>query len=206
MGTLNVVVTVNNSVYNLKLFVIKGTGTNLLGRDWINVIQLDLNKVINTSTIKQMKTNDVKMVPDNLSPDIQKRLNKILEKHSALFEDRIGRMKGYKAKIYLKADATPKFAKARTVPFALEDSINAELDRLEQEGILKSVPFSEWASPIVVVPKPDGSVRICGDYKRTSIRTSKRRLIQLPATMKFFRKFKGVKHFPKLTYDKHTFN
>ena len=29
------------------------------------------------------------------------------------------------------------------------------------------MPFSEWASPIVIVPKSDGRFRICGDYKRT---------------------------------------
>ena len=34
-----------------------------------------------------------------------------------------------------------------------------KLDRLEQEGVLKRVNFSEWASPIVPVPKKDGQFR-----------------------------------------------
>ena len=42
-----------------------------------------------------------------------------------------------------------------------------EIERMENEGILKSVPFSQWASPIVIVPKSVGQLRICGDYKRT---------------------------------------
>ena len=41
------------------------------------------------------------------------------------------------------------------------------MDCLEQEGVIKKVDRSEWAAPIVVVPKGDGQIRICGDYKVT---------------------------------------
>ena len=38
---------------------------------------------------------------------------------------------------------------------------------MEREGILEAVPEggSEWASPIVSVRKPNGSIRVCADYK-----------------------------------------
>ena len=45
--------------------------------------------------------------------------------------------------------------------------MNLETDRLAKAGIIKPVEFSDWAAPIVPVLKPDGSVRICGDYKVT---------------------------------------
>ena len=35
------------------------------------------------------------------------------------------------------------------------------------EGELASCPWSEWATPIVLVPKTDGTVRICGDLRLT---------------------------------------
>ncbi|XP_077869843.1 uncharacterized protein LOC144362348 [Saccoglossus kowalevskii] len=36
-----------------------------------------------------------------------------------------------------------------------------------KSGIIKPVTHSDWATPVVPVPKTDGTVRICGDYKLT---------------------------------------
>ena len=38
---------------------------------------------------------------------------------------------------------------------------------MENEGIIELVEVSNWATPIVCVPKTDGSVRVCGDSKGT---------------------------------------
>ncbi|XP_055615053.1 uncharacterized protein K02A2.6-like [Toxorhynchites rutilus septentrionalis] len=44
------------------------------------------------------------------------------------------------------------------------DTVDRELDRLEKFNIITPVDYSEWAAPIVVVRKSNGSIRICGDY------------------------------------------
>ena len=64
--------------------------------------------------------------------------------------------------------ATPCYCKARTVPYAMRDKVEAELNRLAQEGTLKPTEHSDWAAPIVAVLKSDKkSVRICGDFRMT---------------------------------------
>ena len=70
------------------------------------------------------------------------------------------------------------------MPYALKPKVDAELKRLESEGILEKVTFSDWATPIVPVVKPNGEVRICGDFKVTvnpQIETE-----QYPVLMTFF--------------------
>ena len=76
-------------------------------------------------------------------------------------------MKRVKAQLTLKEGARPRFCRARPVPFAIKQQVGQELDRLEESGVLHRVDHSDWAAPIVQVPKKDGAIRICGDYKVT---------------------------------------
>ena len=71
------------------------------------------------------------------------------------------------ATIEMKQDVIPKFCKPRKLPYALEEHVKLELDRLENAQIIQKVKSSEWATPIVVVHKPNGKIRICGDYQST---------------------------------------
>ena len=76
-------------------------------------------------------------------------------------------MRPFKATLQLKSGAVPRFHRPRPVPFALKEAVGQELDRMEAAGVLESVSHSNWAAPIVPVPKKDGQIRICGDFKVT---------------------------------------
>ena len=58
----------------------------------------------------------------------------------------------------------PVFQKARPVPYALLPAVEKKLKKMEGERIIEPVEVSNWATPIVCVPKTDSSVRVSGDY------------------------------------------
>ena len=51
------------------------------------------------------------------------------------------------------------------LPHAYKDLVARELKEMEESGIIEP-STSEWASPIVLVKKKDGSLRMCVDYRR----------------------------------------
>jgi len=138
----------NQTVRNLSLIVVQSGGPSLLGRNWLEHIKLNWKKV-GAVTLQH-------------GP-----LQQLTAKYRDVFAEGLGTIKTHRAKLTVKAGVKPKFFKPRRVPFAMREAVEEELERLEQEGVLVKVKYSNWAAPIVCVPKKDGKVRICGDYKVT---------------------------------------
>lgn len=102
VGSLQVEVSHNNQTKQLPLLVVKGQSPSLLGRDWMNKLTLDWQSIHNVQGNRQ--------------------LDKLLQKHSVLFRDELGKLEGYQVKLHLDTEAHPKFCKARSVPLALRKS------------------------------------------------------------------------------------
>ena len=62
----------------------------------------------------------------------------------------------------LKERAVPVFCQSHPVPFAMRGKVEAEIERLESEGIITPTNWSKWAMPVVAISKPDGTVRLWG--------------------------------------------
>ena len=77
-------------------------------------------------------------------------------------------------------------------------TIEKELDRLVEQGVIEPVCSSEWAAPIVPVLKKDGTVRICGDYKLTVNQAAKTDSYPLPKINDLFASLAGGQKFSKL--------
>ncbi|KAK6013854.1 zinc knuckle, partial [Ostertagia ostertagi] len=62
-------------------------------------------------------------------------------------------------------DTKPIRQKTRPVPIGARDEFKDILSSLLQRGIIER-STSEWASPVVLVRKKDGSIRLCIDYRQ----------------------------------------
>jgi hypothetical protein len=94
----------------------------------------------------------------------EETLKKIKVKFVELFNDDLSKpIKDHTVDIKMKENAKPFVHKPYTVPFHIRDKVIKELEKLEKNQILERVESAEWASPMVVVSKPNKTIRICMD-------------------------------------------
>ena len=147
LGSCSVTVKYEDHERKLSVLVVKGQGPCLLGRNWMSELKL------NWKVIGQVDAREDSQV--------------VIDKYSEVFEGGLGTLRGVTAKIHLDPQVTPRFYRPCPVPYAWRQKVEAVLDRLEREGIVERIQFSEWAAPVVPVLKQDGSIRLCRDYKLT---------------------------------------
>ncbi|XP_037928846.1 uncharacterized protein K02A2.6-like [Teleopsis dalmanni] len=106
----------------------------------------------------------------NITESESHRISELCKKYGDIFEPALGTIKNFKK----------------------------EVDRLTNAGIWKPVKFSQWASPIVLAPKADGSIRICGDFKQAVNAQIDIEQYPLPIRESLFHKINCGQHFTKI--------
>ncbi|CAI6350058.1 unnamed protein product [Macrosiphum euphorbiae] len=85
-----------------------------------------------------------------------------------------------KINIKLKNNAVPISVPPRRVPYKIINNLKEALDNMaKQQVIIKCNKPSEWQSPIIVVEKPDKSLRICLDPREIN-KSIVREMYQIP--------------------------
>ena len=96
-----------------------------------------------------------------VKPDNNERIVRLNERYAEIFKPEPGTVKDVTAKLHLRDNVKPVSQKARPVPYAMHPALEKELKKMEDGGIIEPVEVSNWATPIVCVPKTDGSARVC---------------------------------------------
>ena len=147
LGTLAVKMCyLSQGPFDLELVVVSGDGPCLMGRDWLQVIHLDWSSIAVVS--QGASSRAVQAVLDNFQD---------------VFTGELGTIYPFKATFFVVKDAKPSFHRAQPVPFALKSRIEEALDQLEADGVLEKVTHSDWAAPIVTVPKKEMVVSECAE-------------------------------------------
>ena len=123
LGVCSVNVELENQLERLNLYVVDKGGPPLFGREWLKHLKL------NWAEIKALETN-------------KQSVSEVLERYKNVFTDDLGMLKDITARIKVQESATPKFCKARVVPYSLRPKVDQKLDRLIKTGILSKVEHS----------------------------------------------------------------
>ena len=161
------------------IVIVKDTGPNLLGRDLLPALQISLN-LANSSSVNVIADKSV------------------VSRFPEVFKEDLGTFKGLEVSFDMEESVSPKFCKARNVPYAMRAKVDAALDKLLEQEIIQSVTHSNWAAPIVPVLKNDGTIRICGDYRLTINQATKTTAYPVPRIDDLFATIGGGKIFSKL--------
>ena len=91
-------------------------------------------------------------------------VQRLKEEFPEVFSDLPGKTSVCKLSIGT-GEAPPRASHPYRIPNKLKEGVRQEIEKLVDLGIV--VPStSPWASPVVPVPKKDGSVRVCIDYRK----------------------------------------
>jgi len=142
-------------------------------RDWKVMY---LNTTVDPSTILLNNENDHDFGPDTSTQHDtfslihfpgrdREQLQSLLNQNPHIFNDNPGKTHLCTHTIELKPGTRP----IRLTPYRVHPEksvhIRKEFDLMIKMGVIEE-SNSPWASPVVLIPKPDGSIRFCVDYRR----------------------------------------
>ena len=144
-----------------RFIVVRGNSGCLLGRETAPEL-----KLIHMAEDQNQSQSASAVHIDTRSPD--RVVDGLKSKYPEVFSG-FGKLTDYQVHVHINSDVSPVAQPARRIPFHLRDKVDEKLQELIEMDIIEpaSGPTS-WASPLVVVPKPNGDVRICIDMRRAN--------------------------------------
>ena len=146
-------------------------------------------------SVSQKATYHDVHICDQLNEEQKQDIQQLLIEFEDIFTDIPGRTTLTEHSILLTTDA-PIHCKPYPLPHSMYEVVDAELDSMLKMDIIES-SNSPYASPIVLVRKPDGSNRVCVDYRKLNNIT----IFDpepMPQTEQIFAKLSKDKSFPHL--------
>jgi len=100
-------------------------------------------------------------VPDTLRGSV----DDLLEEYKVLWPGKLGKVYVTPHRIEVTTGARPRRSRPYRESHASRDIIAKKVQRQRDLGVIKT-SSADWAFPMVLVPKPDGTMRFCEDYRQ----------------------------------------
>ena len=126
--------------------------------------EVDQEDEVQVWNCKEKGSEDMPKINGDLTHIQCQEIQALLEEFPDVLSAKPGRTALTKHTIITK-DATPVKLPSYRLPHAYRDTVRSELKEMMNSGIIED-SNSDWASPIVLVKKKDGSLRLCVDYRR----------------------------------------
>lgn len=171
----------------------------LLGRNWLNILNVNwYNNVLDSSVVVN-KLNDIECLNKEVeSSNVSQKLVSLLKAdfHNLFVDEPNTFIKNFKAEFKVKEGCKPIFHRAYEMPYSLKPKVEQELLKMVDSGVLSKVTYSKWASPIVIVPKKNSNdIRLCVDFKKTINRSIDSEHCVLPLPSDIFASLNGGIYF-----------
>src|SRR5581483_6053711 len=153
---------------------------------------------LDTFNTEQIDDPILKMKKGNLTLEQEKQFNQLLERHRDIFakdSNDLGKTDVTYHTIDTGNERPIKQNYYRVDPFK-QEIIQKEIKKMLEAGVIRR-SSSPWTSPVVLIKKPDGSIRFCIDYRKLN-KIIKKDNQPLPRIDDLLDAFKGCKWFTSL--------
>jgi hypothetical protein len=106
----------------------------------------------------------------HLPPDERVEVLRMLEPHHRMWDGRLGTVAATTHRIEVLPGSKPVHAQPYSAGSNARVAEKTEIDRMLAQQVIEPATC-EWASPIVLAPKSDGTLRLCVDYRRLNMIT-----------------------------------
>ncbi|XP_015168562.1 uncharacterized protein [Solanum tuberosum] len=202
-----------NHAFHIDLYVLNLSGFDVvLGVNWLKTLgpilwdftdmwmsffkngkQVELQGVKSPDPTQGATTHVMLADKDN-----QEELQIILKDFACLFNEPVGlpAKRDCDHKIVLEPGTKPVVVRPYRYPHNQKDEIERQCSEMLKQGIIRPSQ-SPFSSPVLLVPKSDGSWRMCIDYRELNAKTIKDKF-PIPIIEELLEELFGAKYFSKL--------
>ena len=185
VGKVTTTVQIGDHKTETDFIVINGQGKSLLSKataEKLGVLKIELN----VNTVQSDKPSYSGICKDDIAKCYPEICNGICK------------LNNYQANIHINETVKPIAQNQSRVPFALRQKLETKINELLKSDIIEPVQGpTQWVSPLVIIPKTSGDIRICVDMRQAN-RAVIRESHPIPTVDEVIQRMNGSKVLSKI--------